>query len=166
MTDIRIQPMDVTHLAEILDIEASVFGTPWTRGMFEEEIARDPDTTYAVVAMGMGRVIGYTVAWFLQDAVHLLNIAVHEEWQKHGVGSHLMNHLFHEAREAGMVLVTLEVRQSNAVAQTFYRSFGFVEVGVRRGYYTDNREDAVLMAADLDSLVRRSDSDNRPSRLN
>lgn len=163
MTDIKIQPMTVSHLNEILEIEKTLFVTPWTRPMFEEELARGSPMTYTVVATELDRVIGYTIAWFLFDEVHLVNIAVHGEWQKRGIGSFLLNHLIDGASAAEVAVVTLEVRQSNNVAQAFYGSFGFEKIGVRRGYYSDNREDAVLMAVDLvDFIERRKRGKKKP----
>ncbi len=164
MIDVRIQPMTVSHLNEILEIEKTLFPTPWTRRMFEEELGRSSPVTYAVAGVWAGRVIGYTIAWFLLDEVHLVNIAVHEKWQRRGVGSFLLNHLIDGACTAGATVITLEVRRSNTVAQEFYGGYGFKKIAVRRGYYSDNREDAVLMAMDLVDLIeRRKRGPRKPS---
>jgi len=160
MTDVRIQPMTVSHLNEILEIEKILFPTPWTRQMFEKELGRSNPVTYAVAGVQAGRVIGYTIAWFFLDEVHLVNIAVHEKWQKRGVGSFLLNHLIDGACAAGVTIITLEVRRSNTVAQAFYNGYGFETIAVRRGYYSDNREDAVLMAMDL--IERRKRGARKP----
>jgi ribosomal-protein-alanine N-acetyltransferase len=159
MKEIRVQPMTVSHVGEILEIEKDLFPTPWTRRMFEEEITRGAPATYAVVATLSNDVVGYAIAWFILDEVHLVNIAVHTDWQKRGVGTFLLNHVIDGAKAAEAVIITLEVRRSNAIAQAFYHSFGFKEIGVRQGYYSDNREDAVLMAADLERIVERRKRD-------
>lgn len=163
MTDVDIQPMHISHLTEILEIEETVFTTPWTRRMFEHEIARggggEGPRSYAVVAVEGDRVVGYVIAWFLVDEVHLVNIAVRKAYQERGVGSFLLSHLIEKACVAGKIIITLEVRESNTSAQAFYRGFMFRKIGVRRGYYTDNREDAALMALDLSPIVERRKHD-------
>ena len=151
--------MEVGHLDEIISIEEAVFPTPWTRGMFEQEIARrhvvEGPGSYAVVAIGDGEVIAYSIAWLLFDEVHLVNIAVRSDHQERGIGTLLLNHLIDEACRTGKLIITLEVRESNIAAQAFYRGFMFREIGVRRGYYSDNRENAVLMILDLNPIIER-----------
>jgi ribosomal-protein-alanine N-acetyltransferase len=153
MNGLKVDPMESAHIAEILEIEKILFPTPWTRTMFEEEVAGRPGPdgpgSYAVVATIDGRVIGYAVAWFIENGVHLMNIAVHREFHRRRIGKRLMNHLIETATAAGQRVILLEVRASNAAARAFYRQFGFRSVGIRPGYYSDNREDAVLMAVDL-----------------
>jgi len=145
--------MESAHIAEILEIEKLLFPTPWTRTMFEQEVLGRPSPdgpgSYAVVATVDSRVVGYTVAWFIADGVHLMNIAVHREFHRQSIGKRLMNHLIDTAKAAGKRVILLEVRASNAAAHAFYRRFGFRSVGIRPGYYSDNREDAILMAVNL-----------------
>jgi ribosomal-protein-alanine N-acetyltransferase len=159
MTRCEIGPIDSIHVEEILEIEKTLFATPWTRGMFEQEIAARPGPegpgTYSVVATADGRVAGYAVAWFIDDGVHLMNIAVRREFQRQGIGRRLMDDLVESASAAGKRFIVLEVRRSNAAAQAFYREFFFRKIGVRRHYYADNGEDAVLMALDLLDPARR-----------
>jgi ribosomal-protein-alanine N-acetyltransferase len=159
MTRVDIIPMEAEHLDAILAIEEEVFPTPWTRGMFEQEIMRrnalHGPGSYAVVAVHEGEVIAYSIAWFLLDEAHLVNIAVRPDLQQRGIGTLLLHHLIDDARSWDKTIITLEVRESNTVAQAFYRGFLFREIGVRRSYYTDNRENAVLMARDLDNLKKR-----------
>lgn len=159
MTRVDIIPMEMRHLDEILAIEDAVFSTPWTRGMFEQEIQRrdvlQGPGSYAVVAIHEGEVIAYSIAWLLLDEVHLVNIAVRSDHQEHGVGTLLLNHLIDEACRTGKIIITLEVRESNIAAQAFYRGLLFREIGVRRGYYSDNRENAVLMILDLNPIIER-----------
>lgn len=153
MTGPKLGPMEPSHIAEIIEIEKTLFPTPWTQGMFEQEIAvgGNPEGpgSYSVVATTGGRVTGYAVAWFIQDGVHLMNIAVRREYQRRGIGKCLMDHLIEIASATGKRIIVLEVRAGNAAARAFYRKFMFESVGIRRGYYVDSREDAILMALDL-----------------
>jgi ribosomal-protein-alanine N-acetyltransferase len=151
MTDVKIVAMGESHVREVVAIEQAVFGTPWTEDMFRQEI-EGAFGSQAFVATLNARVVGYSIAWFFEKEVHLVNIAVHSAYRKRGVGNHLLNHLIHRALERGMRIVTLEVRASNHSAQTFYRRAHFRPIGIRKRYYSDNREDAVLMVLDLERL--------------
>ncbi len=162
MTGPKLETMRPAHISDILEIEKMLFPTPWTNGMFEQELTAGPSPdgpgSYAMVAVEAGRVVGYTVAWFVDEGVHLMNIAVRKDCQRRGLGRKLIRHLVRTARSAGKVVIILEVRTSNSGAQAFYESFGFAKFGVRRGYYADNREDAILMALDLTRASARRKS--------
>jgi len=159
MNEIKLSPLATSHLAEILEIEKDHFTTPWTRWMFEQEIVSDPGPegpgTYAMVATVGGRVAGYAIAWFIEDGIHLMNIAVHRDFQRRGVGRRLLGDLIAKGAAAKKHVIILEVRASNRGAQEFYRRFDFESVGVRRHYYIDNGEDAILMARHLVPRSRR-----------
>lgn len=165
MTGLELGPMDFSHIAEILEIEKTLFATPWTRGMFEQEIGARPGSngpgTYSVVARADGRVAGYAVAWFVDEGVHLMNIAVRKESQRRGIGRRLLSDLIETASAARKRFIVLEVRASNEAAQAFYREFSFTSIGVRPGYYMDNGEDAVLMGL---SLERRAAQRKRETK--
>ena len=162
MTFLKLQTMSPVHIPDILEIERTLFHTPWTHGMFEQELLAGPNPegpgSYAVVVEEAGRVLGYAVAWFVDEGVHLMNIAVRMDSQRRGIGRKIMRHLIREARSAGKVVIILEVRVSNTGAQAFYESFGFAKFGVRRGYYADNREDAIMMALNLSRAPARRKS--------
>jgi ribosomal-protein-alanine N-acetyltransferase len=156
MIDVKIEPLNTSHIGPILEIEKTHFPTPWTRTMFEQELQKDPrgegPGSHAVVAMHGGRLVGYAVAWFVDDGVHLLNIAVSKEFQRNGVGRVLLEDLIERAIAAKKLVIILEVRAGNAAAQEFYARFMFTNFGVRRGYYADTNEDAILMGLDLSEL--------------
>ena len=97
---------------------------------------------------GAEYILGFAGIWFMADEAHLSNIAVRQSRQRGGIGELLVISVIKLAIEQNASFVTLEVRATNEVAQHLYRKCGFVEVGVRRGYYSDNREDAVLMTAE------------------
>lgn len=168
MTGLRLESMGASHVPDILEIEKTLFQTPWTQGMFEQELlaGRSPEGpgSYAMVAVGEGRVVGYTVAWFIDEGVHLMNIAVRKDFQRRGVGRRLMKHLIDAALASGKVIVILEVRLGNTGAQVFYEGFGFEKFGVRRGYYADNREDAILMGLDLAFVAARRKRGTRKTK--
>jgi len=109
------------------------------RRLFEEEPY--PKTSNHLI-------FGFAAVWFLTDEAHLANIAVRAAYQRQGVGEHLMLSVLKTAIDQKARFVTLEVRASNKAAQALYSKCGFVEVGVRPGYYTDTKEDAVLMTVD------------------
>jgi ribosomal-protein-alanine N-acetyltransferase len=94
------------------------------------------------------RVMGFAGLWFIADEAHLANIAVRETYRQQGVGEQLLIASIKYAIEHDASFITLEVRASNGAARALYAKYGFVEVGIRKGYYTDNKEDAVLMTAD------------------
>ena len=157
MTEVKLEPMNEVHIDSLLEIEKTLFPTPWTRGMFEEELTAEPHGegpgSYAVVATRGDRVVGYAVAWFVEDGVHLMNVAVHKEFQRKGVGRVLLEDLIDRALAARKLVIILEVRASNRAAHEFYTKFMFASFGIRRGYYADTHEDAILMALDLTQLT-------------
>jgi ribosomal-protein-alanine N-acetyltransferase len=154
MTNVKLASMKESHIAEILEIETSVFDTPWTAEMFRQEV-RGTFGSHATVAQVGGHVVAYQIAWFIEDEVHLVNIAVTKRCQERGIATLLLNYLIDEALSRNKLIITLEVRAGNAVAQAFYHRFLFRTIGVRKGYYSDNREDALLMALDLTDYSHR-----------
>lgn len=154
MADLVLEKMTARHVSDVLAIERRVFATPWSEEMFLHEV-RGSFGSRAVVAKLTGRLVGYAIAWFIDDEVHLVNIAVDLPYQALGVGSTLLIDLIDEALASDKRIITLEVRESNVEAQGFYRGFFFQTIGVRKNYYSDNREDALLMVLDLRRFARR-----------
>ncbi len=146
---LRIEPMRECHLDAVLAIERRSFGAPWTRGMFEQEVAEHAFAR-PFVALDGGCVVGFAVSWFLADEAHLLNVAVDPGVRRRGIGRALVDHVLARARAEGRRLVTLEVRPGNAPARALYEALGFRAVARRRGYYTDTGEDAIVMVRRLD----------------
>lgn len=142
-----------SDLDGVMEIEQVSFPTPWTREMFLEDFPRDFSDT--LVAAGTGdEVLGYAVCWTLAGESHLLNIAVHPARRGRGIGRALLSECIRRAARAGASLLFLEVRAGNEAAQRLYRSMGFEFRGIRKGYYTDTGEDAVI----FDREVRESDA--------
>jgi len=150
---VRIREMESGDLDEVLAIEEVSFPTPWPRKLFEEEIVREfSDALVAVPAEGEG-VLGYSVCWTVADESHLLNIAVRPDARGRGVGSALLGECIRRGVRAGAGRIHLEVRAGNVPALRMYEREGFSFQGIRRGYYADTGEDAVLLSREL----RRSD---------
>ncbi|ACX51321.1 ribosomal-protein-alanine acetyltransferase [Ammonifex degensii KC4] len=141
---LQVVTMTPEHLDEVLEIERLSFPLPWDRDTFLFEILINKLAEY-VVALWNGKVVGYGGMWIVADEGHITNIAVHPDYRLRGVGREILKELIRRAREKGLSRMTLEVRPSNAVARHLYRSLGFVEKGIRKRYYRDNDEDAIIM---------------------
>jgi ribosomal-protein-alanine N-acetyltransferase len=144
MNDIEICPLKLEHIDRILVIDSLCFPTPWSRESLEKEIENSALTKY-VVAKKSGIVIGYAGMWVILDEGHITNIAVHPEYRGIGVGSLLLEALIEICKIEFIKSMTLEVRASNARAQNLYKKYGFLQNGIRKGYYRDNKENALIM---------------------
>jgi len=144
---LRLRPARKEDLPAILAIERLSFPTPWQATHFFVELYRDYARLW--VAEIEGQVVGYICFWIIADEAHLANIAVHPSCRGQGVGSELLRVFLRFARRRGARRALLEVRASNRVARRFYEKFGFEKDGVRRSYYQDTKEDAVLMSKRL-----------------
>ena len=140
---LRFEPLQEGYLPAILAIENRVNGSPWSERSFRNELDH-PHGVFRVALEG-GEVVGYGGLWLVIDEAHVTNVAVEPEHQRRGVGRRLMRELLEEARARGATCATLEVRAGNAAALHLYESLGFERSAVRRGYYPDNKEDAVVM---------------------
>lgn len=143
-----IRDMRLGDLDEIVRIERTVFTDPWTRPLFEQELEGEGGVIALVTEIG-GAVAAYLIAWVVLDELHIGNVAVAPARQRRGLARQLVRHVLDEAAERGCRRSTLEVRVTNEPAIALYRDFGFRAVALRRGYYRDNGEDALIMWADL-----------------
>jgi ribosomal-protein-alanine N-acetyltransferase len=147
---VSVDLMKKEDLPEILAIERASFPTPWTEGMFLDEIK----TTHAqcliikIEIEGKTFVAAYIIFWFVADEVHLHNLAVKNEFRRQGLACNMMNLMKDIAAQVGITRQTLEVRESNLGAINLYRKCGFVVKGKRPRYYTDTNEDALVMWAE------------------
>ncbi|NBX12795.1 MAG: ribosomal-protein-alanine N-acetyltransferase [Acidimicrobiia bacterium] len=140
-----IEPMHRSHLARVMEIERTAYPKPWTEGVFADELSmQNRGSRYYLVALLGDRLVGYGGMIYMDDAAHITNVAVDVSMRRRGIATELLLDLSWEARRAGMKSLTLEVRESNVSAQSLYRRFGFVPVGVRAKYY-ENRDDAIVM---------------------
>lgn len=141
-----IRRMTMADVDGVAAVEAATFPTPWSRDAFASEM-KNVAARY-LVAEKDGRVIGYAGAWIILDESHITNIAVLKEARGQGVGRALTAGLMQYLSNLGAAYATLEVRKSNEVAQSLYVSLGFIKLGVRKRYYEDNGEDALIMVCD------------------
>lgn len=148
----RRRPMRLSDLDAVMAIEVCAYSHPWTRGNFIDSLAAGYWAEIAADSRGMA--LGYAVAMQGFGETHLLNLSVHPSVQRRGLGRQMLDIVMALARDRGDHVLWLEVRASNAVARRLYRHAGFVEVGIRPGYYpsaADAREDAVIMQRILES---------------
>ena len=143
---VQIVPMRRRHLRSVLGIEAQVYPRPWTLGLFLSELNLHVARSY-FVARAEGRVVGYGGLMFSLDDAHITTLAVDPGWQRRKLGQRLMVVLAREAVRRGAKNLTLEVRVSNEPAQALYRRFGLAPAGIRKGYYVESGEDAIVMWA-------------------
>jgi len=148
MSEPVLEPMDMRHLPEVLAIEREAFPAPWTEGMFVQEV-EEKWLSRSFVVTADGRVVGYVVAWMLRSEMHILNLAVASAHRRQGIARRLLDHVLGLADADRCQLVTLEVRVSNESARQLYMTMGFAPVGIRRRYYHDNNEDALVMTKRL-----------------
>ena len=135
------------HLRGVMAIERRVYTRPWSPGLFVAEMADPANRRYLVARLG-GEVVGYGGVIVYDGEAHVTNAAVAPEHQRRGIAARILHDLLEGAIELGAETVALEVRVTNWAAQRLYARFGFRPVGVRKGYYQDVREDALIMWAD------------------
>lgn len=153
---IRVEAMRRRHLRGVLRIEEAVNPRPWSLSLFLSEL-RYPDSRVYVVARSGPGIVGYAGLMLVAGDGHVTNVGVEEEHRRHGVATRMMLVLARRALAEGAVALTLEVRMSNTAAQGLYRRFGFAPAGVRKNYYADSNEDALIMwANDIDTPEYRS----------
>lgn len=144
ITRIEIAPMTAADISAVLEIERRSFPTPWPRDAYAHELENNRTAVY-MVARREGLLVGYAGMWVVLDEAHITTIAVDPPQRGQGIGEGLLIALIERAGERGARWIQLEVRRSNAIAQALYRKYGFRDVGVRRNYYSDNGEDAIVM---------------------
>ncbi|KXS42204.1 MAG: ribosomal-protein-alanine N-acetyltransferase [Candidatus Frackibacter sp. T328-2] len=142
--DLSVEYMKVSDLDQVLVIEKEAFNSPWSRNAFEKEITKNRYANYFVAKNGE-EVIGYIGAWIILNESHITTLAISPDYRRQGVAKRLLSNLFGRLREEGVNKVTLEVRVSNQPARKLYTDYGFDEAGIRKNYYQDNQEDAVIM---------------------
>ncbi len=143
---IEVMPLQIDALDAIEAIERRAYPTPWSRAMFTGELTKPTGRCYG--AYDEDGLIAYLIVSRYPDAWHVMNLAVDPDHWRKGVGRTLLQRLFEDTERDLERGITLEVRVSNAAAIRLYRSLGFQPTGIRRGYYTDNREDALIMWRD------------------
>jgi ribosomal-protein-alanine N-acetyltransferase len=154
----RIRALERKDLGAVLAIERVSFPSPWTETAFLQELS-NPMSRFWVLEGGdvnsPRSVMGYLCVWVVLNEMHIMNLATHPGYRRRGVALKLLHHAFDQARDMEIDTIVLEVRPSNLVAQSLYRSLGFYLAGRRSGYYRDTGEDAIVMVR----RVREEDED-------
>jgi [ribosomal protein S18]-alanine N-acetyltransferase len=149
--EVTISPMRRRHLRSVLKIEQQVYPRPWSMGLFMSELGIRGSRVYLVARVG-STVVGYGGLMLVADDGHVTTLAVDPSWHRQKIGTRLLHALATAAVRRGAKNLTLEVRVSNSPAQHLYRAFGFAPAGVRKGYYVETKEDAIVMwANDVDT---------------
>ncbi len=139
----KIEQMTSEHLEQVYEIEKECFSHPWSLQSLESEL--NNDTSYFLVATENDEVIGYIGISVVIDEGYIFNVAVKENHRKKGVATALVNELVTYGKKNNFYFITLEVRESNEKAKSLYSKFGFVKVGERKDYYSEPKENAILM---------------------
>ena len=148
MTRVELRRLQMRDLNAIERIERASYPTPWSRSMFASELAKPSSICLGAFDTETGQLVGYLIISRYVDAWHVMNIAVDPNARRHGIATTLLERLFELTAGRSRRGYTLEVRVSNTGAIRLYEHLGFRPRGVRRGYYTDNREDALIMWKD------------------
>ncbi|GGA27576.1 ribosomal protein S18-alanine N-acetyltransferase [Paenibacillus physcomitrellae] len=151
--EIVFRPMLMDDIPDIMIIEHESFTLPWSSDAFRNELTHNQFARYLVMERN-GAPIGYAGMWTVLDEAHITNIAVRTAHRGQHLGELLLRQLMTYAWELGMIRMTLEVRVSNNVAQSLYEKLGFRGIGMRKGYYSDNGEDALIMWCDLSDKMK------------
>jgi ribosomal-protein-alanine N-acetyltransferase len=142
-----IRETSLSDVDAMMQIEKNSFSSPWSLRFFLEEL-RAP-CAQSLLADAGNQIVGYIIYWLLPGEIDIHNIAVDQAHRRQGIGRLLLQSVIDRARLLGCGRITLEVRKSNEVAQRLYQSLGFVGRGVRKGYYSDDGEDALFMVLEL-----------------
>ena len=145
--DVHMVPMRRRHLRAVLRIEAQVYPRPWSLSLFLSELSLRNSRAY-IVGRVDGMVVGYAGLMFTGDDAHVTTIAVDPAWHRRKIATRLLLHLAGLACERAAVNLTLEVRVTNTGAQALYHQFGFAPAGIRKNYYVETNEDALVMWAE------------------
>jgi len=144
MDDLLIRPANDGDVKPVTELDDVCFIQPWSERSFFEEITRNDAARY-VVAESNGKIVGYAGVWLVAGEGHITNVAVHPDFRRMGIARALLSSLLESSEREGVSAYTLEVRASNEEAVSLYKSLDFKEHGVRKKYYDDNSEDALIM---------------------
>ena len=145
---IKFRLMEVKDIDQVVKIEEKSFTTPWSAEAFQNELTNNQFSTYIVMEEGEN-IIGYCGTWIVIDEAHVTNIALLPDYRGKGLGELLLRNVMDVLRKLGAASMTLEVRVSNHIAQSLYQKLGFKPGGIRKNYYSDNNEDALVMWVNL-----------------
>lgn len=148
MDDILFREMTYNDIEEVSVIEKKSFTLPWTTDIYEKELTENSYAHYYVVEKN-GKIIGFCGVWIVIDEAQITNIAILPDYRGQNYGVGLFQYIINQVITNGVKRLSLEVRVSNIIAQKLYRKFGLKPAGIRKNYYTDNNEDAIVMWVEL-----------------
>ena len=153
----RLHPMTVGDLDQVMVIEDYSFPTPWKRSMYEHDLTGNAYSRFYVINnASTGELAGYIGSWFIADEAHIGTIATKNEYRGYRLAEQLVAYTAMQGMNEGMAYIILEVRINNKPAIKLYERLGFERVGMRKGYYSDTGEDAILMTStELEALASR-----------
>ncbi len=145
---IIVRPMELDDLEEVLNIENKSFPNPWNYNIFYYELTQNRYAKYFVLEKSK-EIIGYLGLWHKGRSFHITNIAIKERWRKKGYGGSFLRFTEKMATKHKIEKISLEVRRSNLIAQNMYRKYGYKVIKIRKNYYQDENEDALVMEKKL-----------------
>lgn len=146
---LNIRKANIEDVEQMWNVEQASFSKPWSKEAFVSEMTTNRFAQYYVLEIE-GDIVGYAGMWIILDEAHVTNIAIHPHARGQKLGELMMRHLIAIAKMFGAKSMTLEVRVSNQIAQNLYRKLGFKEEGLRKNYYADTMEDAIIMWVNLE----------------
>jgi ribosomal-protein-alanine N-acetyltransferase len=150
----RLRRMTRRDLPEVLGIERRSFSNPWPPSTFEGEI-QNQGLSFPIVVVdeGTGRIAGYVIYWIIRDEAQINNVAVHPDYRRRRVGETMLREILAALRTESVEFISLEVRAGNGAARALYEKLGFKQIGIRKEYYTNPVEDAVVMGLTLGAVL-------------
>ncbi|MBE7044290.1 MAG: ribosomal-protein-alanine N-acetyltransferase [Ruminococcaceae bacterium] len=155
---IEIVPITAEDAKALSELDRLCFGTPWSEKSFSDEAKNEIAVYY--LAKDAGKTVGYCGYWQVADEGDITNIAVHPDYRRQGIAKKLLETVIKCAKKQALVLMTLEVRKSNQAAISLYEKYGFRQIGMRKNYYTNPREDALIMTMDMGEVYGLFDFGN------
>ncbi len=147
MPKILIKPIEFTEISQVLELDQLCFGGFWSQSGYEHEI--DSEDSILLGMYDHNILIGITCGWLILDELHITLLGIHPQYRQQSLGTHLLKVLLETAKHKGILRATLEVRVSNEVAIALYHKLGFNDVGLRKNYYQDPDENALIMWSKL-----------------
>ena len=143
MSNLEIREFNINDIEELYEVEITSFTDPWSKESFKEEL--NNEIAHYLVGSINNKVVAYIGAWFILDEAHITNVAVKSDFRRQKIAKQLITAFIVLAKKHQITSITLEVRASNIPAQSLYQQFGFEKQGLRKRYYADNNEDAIIM---------------------
>ncbi|WP_300278481.1 ribosomal protein S18-alanine N-acetyltransferase [Peptacetobacter sp.] len=143
ISELVIREMTINDVDGVFEVEKNCFEDFWSKQSFIDEI-KNNNARYLVAQNG-SKIVGYIGIWLILDEGHITNVAVHSDYRGLKIGNELLKEMVNLCKENNIIAMTLEVRKSNEIAQNLYKKYGFKMAGIRKEYYSDNREDAIIM---------------------